>query len=484
MRGRGAGSLGVGLCVALLAATPARADAPRKPLGTSILEAASRPAFGDLPEIRDRGALRVLVPYGLTTFYFRQGNPQGVEFDAMTELERRLRPKGKRRGSGAPLRVVFIPTPFDRLLPDLLAGRGDVAASLLTVTPERAALVDFSRPYFRDVASVVVSHAGAAPVTEPDDLSGRTVHVPAGSSTVPLLRALSDALAARGRPGVQVVELPGATWEDLLQMAAAGTVEHTVADDALARLWTRAVPGLRLEAGARLREGADIAWAVRKGSPQLLAALDDLAVHRGSRSHAGVAESVRRHMRDPGRLQRALSPGALARQREIEPLLREAGGRYGFDWLFLAALAFRESAFDAGARNPSGAVGLFQVKPETGAWVGYPDVSGPRESALAGAAYLARLRGDYYDDERLPMNVRLHFTLAAYNAGPGRVAGLRRKAAARGLDPDLWFDNVELVALDTIGHETADYVASIVRTYLAYRLAADRERVQPVPGGK
>jgi membrane-bound lytic murein transglycosylase MltF len=189
-------------------------------------------------------------------------------------------------------------------------------------------------------------------------------------------------------------------------------------------------------------------------------------------------------MRDPARLQRALSPSALARQRKIEPILREAAGQYGFDWLFLAALAFKESAFDAGARNPSGAVGLFQVKPETGAWVGYPDVSGPRESALAGAAYLARLRGDYYDDERLPMTVRLHFTLAAYNAGPGRVAGLRRKAAARGLDPDLWFDNVELVALDTIGHETPDYVASIVRTYVAYRLAADRVKAHPVPDAR
>ena len=448
------------------------APAGARRIGASLLDAAGEPAFGDLPEIRARGSLRVLVPYGLTTFYLHGGEVRGVEYDAMIELERRLN-GGKQSTRKARLRVVFIPTPFDRLLPDLLAGKGDVAASLLTVTEERQAIVDFSRPYLKDVASVVVSRTGSPPVNSTRDLAGRVLHVPGGSSTVSALREVSAALEAQGLDGLEVVEVPGVTWEDVLQMVGSGMLDHTVTDDKLAALWAMALPSLRVDAGARIREGSDLAWAVRRESPQLRAALDDLATHRADRKHSGVAESIRRYLRDPKRLRNALSPGATEKRKNLRPFFMEAGDRYGLDWLFLAAQAFQESGLDPDARNPSGAVGLFQVKPETGAWLGFPDVTGARENAMAGAAYMALLRNKYFDDEGIEMADRLHFTLAAYNAGPGRVSGLRKKARTAGLDPDRWFDHVEVVALKEIGQETPRYVANVVRYYLAYRLASE-----------
>jgi membrane-bound lytic murein transglycosylase MltF len=476
-----------GLVLALALAAPApRADAapaaqakrPPTPLansrrlGSSLLDAAGEPAFGDLPEIRARGALRVLVPYGLTTFYVREGEVRGIEYDAMTELESRLN-GGKKSTGKARLRVVYIPTPFDRLLPDLLAGKGDVAASLLTVTPERQALVDFSKPYVRNVASVVVSRTGSPPVNSTRDLAGRVVHVPGGSSTLPALREISATLEAQGMEPVEVVEVPGVTWEDVLQMVGSGMLDHTVTDDKLAALWAQALPALRVDAGARLREGSDLAWAVRKQSPGLRAALDALAVHRADRKHSAVASSISRYLRDPKRLRNALTPTAIGKKEHLRRHFEEAGDRYGFDWLFLAAQAFQESRLDPDARNPSGAVGLFQVKPETGAWLGFSDITGARENALAGTAYMALLRHQYFDDEAIAMVDRLHFTLAAYNAGPGRVSGLRKKARAAGLDPNRWFDHVEVMALREIGQETPRYVANVVRYYLAYRLATE-----------
>jgi membrane-bound lytic murein transglycosylase MltF len=472
--------LACALALVIPAARTAAADAKRtatlpagsRKLGASLLDAAGEPAFGDLPEIRARGTLRVLVPYGLTTFYLHGGEVRGVEYDAMIELERRLN-GGKQSARKSRLRVVFIPTPFDRLLADLQAGKGDVAASLLTVTEERKALVDFSRPYVKDVASVVVSRAGSPPVNSTRDLAGRVVHVPGGSSTLSALRELSAAMAAQGMEPVEVVEVPGVTWEDVLQMVGSGMFDHTVTDDKLATLWARALPSLRVDAGACIREGSDLAWAVRKESPGLRAALDDLAIHRADRTHSGVAESIRRYLGDPKRLRNALEPGATQKKKNLRPFFVEAGDRYGLDWLFLAAQAYQESRLDPDARNPSGAIGLFQVKPETGAWLGFPDVTGARENALAGAAYMALLRSQYFDDERIAMADRLHFALAAYNAGPGRVAGLRKKARTAGLDPDRWFDHVEMVALREIGQETPRYVANVVRYYLAYRLASE-----------
>jgi membrane-bound lytic murein transglycosylase MltF len=67
---------------------------------------------------------------------------------------------------------------------------------------------------------------------------------------------------------------------------------------------------------------------------------------------------------------------------------------------------------------------------------------------------------------------RTLFSFAAYNAGPARIRGLRQKASEMGLDPDVWFDNVEVVAARGIGRETVQYVANIYKYYLAYSLSA------------
>jgi membrane-bound lytic murein transglycosylase MltF len=462
-------AIAIGALLASASPAPAPGLSPRRPLGSSLVESVEEPAFGDLPEIRERGTLRVLVAYGVTAFYLQQGRPRGLEVDAMSDLERRLR--ARRPRSESPLRVVYVPTPFDRLLPDLAAGRGDVAAALLTVTETRSILVDFSEPYVKDVSQVLVSNRRTASVRTVDDMAGRRVHVAAGSSTVEGLRKLSGDLAARGLQPVEVVEVPGESWEGLLQMVAAGMLDHTVADDFLSALWAKALPALRVDGDVRLRGGGGFAWAVRKGCPELRSALDDLARRRSSRSDRDVAESIRRYTRDSGRLRNALAPVFDERRLAVEKALREAASLHDFDWLLLAALAFQESRLDPEARSSAGAVGLLQVQPATGKWLGFPDVRPLRQNALAGAAYLALLRRDHFQDPGIEREDRVHFALAAYNAGPARIAGLRRKARAHGLDPDVWFGNVELEAYREIGQETPRYVENIVRYYVAYRLA-------------
>jgi membrane-bound lytic murein transglycosylase MltF len=67
------------------------------------------------------------------------------------------------------------------------------------------------------------------------------------------------------------------------------------------------------------------------------------------------------------------------------------------------------------------------------------------------------------------------FTFAAYNAGPGRVRGLRKLAKERGLDPNVWFNNVELMAAEKIGRETVTYVSNIYKYYLAYQMLAEEQ---------
>jgi membrane-bound lytic murein transglycosylase MltF len=66
------------------------------------------------------------------------------------------------------------------------------------------------------------------------------------------------------------------------------------------------------------------------------------------------------------------------------------------------------------------------------------------------------------------------FVLASYNAGPSRIAKLRKKAAGLGLDPDRWFGNVEVVVAKDIGRETVQYVSNIYKYYVTYGLVVDR----------
>ena len=85
------------------------------------------------------------------------------------------------------------------------------------------------------------------------------------------------------------------------------------------------------------------------------------------------------------------------------------------------------------------------------------------------------LKDHYFKEEGIDTLNRGLFAIAAYNAGPSRISSLRQKAAQKGLDPDRWFGNVEVVAAREIGRETVQYVSNIYKYYLAYSLIVDQE---------
>ena len=86
------------------------------------------------------------------------------------------------------------------------------------------------------------------------------------------------------------------------------------------------------------------------------------------------------------------------------------------------------------------------------------------ERELASRSVIAE-QGRWYTALPRPL-----FAFASYNAGPGNIAKMRKEAAKRGLDPDRWFNNVELVTAEKIGIETTTYVRNIFKYYAAYKL--------------
>ena len=107
--------------------------------------------------------------------------------------------------------------------------------------------------------------------------------------------------------------------------------------------------------------------------------------------------------------------------------------------------------------------------------VGIPDISDSESNIHAGIKYLNFIRKRYFNDPEIDRFNQTLFAFAAYNAGPARVAKLRSKAAQQGYDPNIWFDNVEVIAAREIGRETVQYVANILKYYVGYRLSVQQQ---------
>ena len=176
-------------------------------------------------------------------------------------------------------------------------------------------------------------------------------------------------------------------------------------------------------------------------------------------------------------VKRSTSTEELEKFDAIAQMFQKYGQQYDFDWLMVVAQGYQESKLDQSARSPRGAVGVMQLLPSTAAdpAVGISGIDKSTENNIhAGVKYLRTLVDKYLDDPALDRKNRTLMAFAAYNAGPGNLRKFRKLAAESGLDPNVWFHNVEHAAAEIVGRETVQYVANIYKYYVAYRLATER----------
>ena len=450
---------------------------PRSQEAAEIHERLGDDVAVDLPAMHERGTIRVLVVPSRTNYFVVGGLQQGFEYELLSAWEKELGAGGDPEGT--PTRVVFVPVPLGEILDALEDGRGDVAAAGLTITEDRERRVAFADPYLPAVDEILVTGPGETGPDTVEDLGGRTVYVVAGSSYAETLGDLNERLVAGGRDPVEVAEVPELASEDLLELVNAGALPSTVVDGHVARLWSSVLPDLVLREDLVLRQRGRIAWAVRKDSPLLRASLSEFArTHRKGSLLGNIL--FRRYFADQERVRNPVDELERAKLEPMRESFVRYGEEYGFDWLLLAAQGFQESGLDQSRRSQAGAVGVMQLLPSTAADpnVGIPAISTVDANIHAGAKYLAFLRDRYFSGATLSDRDRIRLSLAAYNAGPARVAQLRAEATRRGLDPDRWFDHVERVALDRVGWEPVRYVANIEKYHLAYRLMLETGRAR------
>jgi membrane-bound lytic murein transglycosylase MltF len=469
----------------LALALPARADDPhhaadeaRLRAGQALLATSRAVQHGDLDAMRARGTIRVLTDWTRTDFFIENGQPRGLSYELMNSFGEWLNAREGRDDHRAPkLRLLFVPTALADIVPALAAGRGDIAAAGITATEARARSVTFTRPYLTDVAEVVVAHRGAPALAGIEDLAGKPLLVQAGSSEEESARALSARLVGAGRAAIDIRPAPpGMTLEDALELANSGAVPYVVADSHVAKLWARVLHEIDVRTDLALSSGRQIAAAVRHDSPQLKEALDAFLAEHGERHRGGSGDLIARYFGGTQFVRNPHAAPVLRNARELAPHFRRHSDQVGMAWLLMLAQGFQESGLNPEARNPSGAVGVMQVLPTTGRELGFPDVHPPEPNIAAGVRYMDRLRRTYFNDPAISPENQVFFALAGYNAGPNRIARLRQKAPEQGLDPNVWFNNVERIVLQTVGQETVRYVGNIYRYFVMFSAAAELQQ--------
>jgi membrane-bound lytic murein transglycosylase MltF len=259
-------------------------------------------------------------------------------------------------------------------------------------------------------------------------------------------------------------------------MANAGLVEYTVAPAYTAQLWKNVFTGLKVCENFPVTEKLEAGWAVRKDSPKLRAVLEEFAkTHREGTAY--FAQLANTYLKSGRFVKNNANAESVKSFNEMKGLFQKYSNQYQFPWMLIAAEAYQESGLNQNAQSAVGAIGVMQVMPATAASapVNIPDVTKVDSNIHAGVKLLKYIRDDYFKNDPMdPLNKTL-MTLAAYNAGPARVKQCRQLAADMGLNPNIWFKNVEYAVAKRVGAETVGYVSNIYKYYLGWKLTTERE---------
>ncbi len=441
----------------------------------------AKPMLGDFDAMLERRTIRVLTTYNKTGYFIHKGVQRGVTYDAFIQVEKRLNEqlrKDKAIKRHLKVHIVFIPVAREALLASLIEGKGDIAAANLTITDKRKQQgVEFTDPLLENVRELLISGPHSPKVESAADLGGKTIFVRPSSSYFESLMAYNQARKEAGEPLIDIQPASEVLEdEDLVEMVNAGLLPFIVMDEHKARFWQKIFPKITIHETPVFREGGVIAWAVRKESPKLLAMLNQQI--KAIRGKATGEEILARYLKQNKFVKSAAAAAERKKFLQVVELFREYGDRYDVDWLLMAAQGYQESALNQKARSHVGAIGIMQIMPATGKGLKVGDIRQLEPNIPGGAKYMRWMIDHYYADEPMTALDKALFSFASYNAGPARVARLRAETKKRGMDPNVWFHNVEYVAAEKIGPETVTYVGNIYKYYIAYKLVMEQMQLR------
>ncbi len=400
----------------------------------------SEPIKLDIEEIKKRGSLHAIVDNSSTSYFLYKGQPKGYEYELLELLAEALDVKLE----------LTITSSIDEAIEMLNSGSGDIIAYSLTITRERKQWIDFTLGHYnvRQVLvqrkpdnwrSLTLDAIDRSMIRSQVDLIGKEVHVRKSSAYLSRLKNLSEEI---GGDIIIVEEDDSGDTESLIQKVAMGEIDYTVADEDIAML--NATYFDILDVGTPVSFPQQIAWGVRKTSPELKNFIDDWLknLKRTPIYNVVYNKYFKSKKAQHARVSSDFSSVGSGGFSPYDDLIKAAANDIGWDWRLLAAQIYQESKFDPKQESWAGAVGLLQLMPQTGKRFGAKNLYDPAESIKAGTAFIK------YLDERWAKTIddpeeRIKFILASYNAGMGHIIDARNLAKKHGSSPVKWEGNVE-----------------------------------------
>ena len=429
---------------------------------------------GDIDGMLKRRFIRAIVIYNQTNFFYDGPQARGVGADLLREFEKFL---NKKLNTGnQPVHVVFIPVTRPEALKRMKEGRGDVAVGTIPITAELKKIADFSDPFRENVKQLIVAGPSASPISVIEDLSKKEVSVRRSSRYWLTLERLNEKLKKEHKAPVVLREADAHLEdEDIINLVADGEIPMTMTDDLTAELWATIFPEVKIYDEIPLVTDDRIGWAVQKGAANFLALVNEF-VNDHKQGTAMGNMVLAKYFQNTKWAKNNTNLEDMEKYKAAAVFFKKYGEHEGYDWKLIAAQAYQESQIDQSRVSPVGAVGVMQIKPSTAEDdpINIMNVDTNMENNIhAGVKYLDFIAKRYFSDAKFTPLDRALFSFASYNAGPAKIAKLRKKAEAEGLDPNKWFGNVELVAAHDIGAETVTYVSNIYKYYVAYKMTSD-----------
>ncbi len=379
----------------------------------------------DLKEIRKKGKLTVLFENSSLSYFEYRGKKMGFEYEILDSFSRYL-------GLPLEIKVISDSKEFGSYLND---GEGDIIAANLAVSLSQKAIFTFSVPYYF-AHQVLIQRETVEPIRDPLDLSNKTVYVRENSAFSRRLHCLQEEIGEQIL--VKSIKNDPIT-EDLIEMVANNQIDYTIAHENLARISKELHTNLNIKTPLSFKQ--KIAFGLRNSSPKLKKKLDDFLTQYCSSAH--FSDLKNRYF---DYLKEIPNDVVLVKRGQISPydaIFKKEAAKYGWDWRFIAAVAYKESRFNPNARGFGGAYGLMQFMPNTGPQYGVVPGSSPEIQIAGGMKLINKIFNSW---STIPnKEQRMKFTLASYNAGKGHIDDAQRLASEYGLNPKLWDGNVAIM---------------------------------------
>lgn len=426
---------------------------------------------GTLEQIKEKRLLRVLTTGSSFNYFIYNGRQSGFEYDMAKKFVDQLNKQMGLTSEVEKIRLKMVPVKYDQLFYFLENGLGDMIAAGMTYTKDRAQKFQFTTAY--NFTSEIIVHNSKIKIDSIDDLAGRTVHVRQSSSYVPSLNQLNQKLKNKNLKPLRIEFVDESLdTESILEMVSLGRFELTVADSHLAFIAQKLFDELIVNEDLLIREKSSISWVLPQETPQLLQMANSfLPQYRIGSLHGNI--NIKRYFKNAARIKSRYFSETKLEISPFDSVFKKYAQQYAWDWRLLAAIAYQESRFRQNIKNRWGATGVMQIKQAVAQepYVDISSIAGPKNydsNIHAGVKYLTWLKNTYFDDEKILPEDQIYLSLAAYNAGPGRLKQARKKAKEWGHNPNKWFGELEYVLLKMNFTEPVKYVGDIHQRHTAY----------------